>query len=218
MESRRRGTRLLSQALSTLKEKPAVLVSASGIGYYGNGGDKELTEASPKGSGFLSDVADVWEGSTAKAKDAGVRVVNLRFGVILSKSGGVVQKLYWPYFFGGGGPIGSGQQWMSWVTLEDAVRAIQHVIMRQEISGPINVCAPQPTRNADFATALGRAMGRPAIIPMPETAVRTIFGEMGDETLLVSQRGVPQKLTSSGFRFHHPDIGSALKAVIEAKD
>jgi uncharacterized protein (TIGR01777 family) len=216
MESRRRGTLLLSQTIAALDSKPRVLVSASGIGYYGNGGDAELTESSPKGKGFLAEVADVWEGTTVKAREAGVRVVNLRFGVILSRSAGVLEKLYWPFFFGTGGPIGSGAQWMSWIALEDAVRAIEHSIHKDNLSGPVNACAPNPVRNADFVAALAAAMGRPAILPMPELAVRAIFGEMGEETLLVSQRGVPAKLQGSGFKFNHPEIREAMVAALKA--
>lgn len=214
MESRRRGTTLLSQALASLKAKPKVLVSASGVGYYGNGGDTELTERSGKGRGFLAEVADVWEGSTAKAREAGIRTVNLRFGVILAGSDGVLAKLYWPFFFGAGGPVGSGAQWMSWVTIDDAVRAIQHAISTKELSGPVNVCAPSPVTNAEFMRALGGAMGRPALLPMPEAAVRAVFGEMGEETLLVSQRAVPSKLTAAGFRFLHTDIADGMRVAL----
>lgn len=215
LESRRRGTQLLAQAVGALRDKPRVFISASGVGFYGNGGEAELTEASPTGSGFLAEVSRTWEASTAKAAEAGVRVVNLRFGVILSRTGGVIEKLYWPFFLGGGGPIGSGQQWMSYVTLGDAVRAIHHCMARDDVSGPVNVMAPQPVRNAEFVAALGRAMGRPALLPMPEPIVRGLFGEMGDETLLVSQRGVPAKLQASGFRFLQPDIDSAMREALQ---
>lgn len=175
---------MLSRALSSLQRKPAVFVSASGIGYYGSRGDAVLTEKEPKGEGFLSDVADVWESSCERAREAGIRTVNLRMGVVLSAQGGVVHKLYWPFFMGGGGPIASGQQYMSWLTLEDAVRGIQHVIHRADLSGPVNLCAPGSCTNAQFMQALAGAMGRPCLIPMPEPIVRTVFGEMGEETLL----------------------------------
>lgn len=216
MESRRRGTRLISQALASCKKKPKVLVSASGVGYYGSAGDSVLTEASPKGRGFLSDVADVWETESRYASAAGVRTVNLRFGVILSASEGVLAKLYWPFFFGAGGPIGSGRQFMSWITLQDAVRAIEHAIQRSDLRGPVNACAPNPVTNADFMAAFGRAMHRPSLLPMPEVAVRTVFGEMGEETLLVSQRAVPAKLEASGFHFAQPTIDDAMRAALSA--
>jgi uncharacterized protein (TIGR01777 family) len=139
----------------------------------------------------------------------------LRFGVILSASDGVLQKLYWPFFFGGGGPVGSGRQYMSWVSLEDAVRSIQHAIATKELAGPTNVCSPNPATNAEFMRAFAGAMGRPAIVPLPEAVVRAVFGEMGEETLLASQRGVPEKLTQAGFRFMHPDIQSAMRAALQ---
>lgn len=249
MESRRRGTTLLSQAVASLRSKPRVLVSASGVGFYGDGGEAQLTEDSPPGAGFLGEVARVWEGSTAKAAEAGVRVVNLRFGAILSRTGGVIEKLHWPFFLGGGGPIGSGRQYMSWITLGDAVRAIQHAINQcvrsgvaerppppchglpahgspldplprsralcsEELSGPVNACAPQPVRNAEFVQELASAMGRPAFVPLPEPVVNAVFGEMGRETLLVSQRAVPKKLTESGFRFLHPDIRAGVREAL----
>jgi len=214
MESRRRGTTLLSKTLSVLKQKPTVLISASGIGYYGNGGENTLTETSPKGTGFLSDVADVWESTTTIAKDNGIRVVNLRFGIILSQNGGVIQKLYWPFYLGGGGPIGSGQQWMSWVSLDDALRAIEYSISKSTLSGPVNVCSPNPVRNTEFVQTLGSALHRPAIIPMPEAAVKLVFGEMGDETLLISQKGMPSKLMENGFRFQHSTIQEGIQAAL----
>jgi uncharacterized protein len=214
MESRRRGTLLLSQALASLQVRPKVLVAASGVGFYGSAGEAVLTESSPKGTGFLSDVADAAEANTARAKDAGIRVVSLRLGVVLSRKGGVVEKLYWPYFFGGGGPVGSGQQWMTWIELDDAVRAIRHIISKPDLVGPVNCCSPNPVRNRDFASAFGGAMGRPAIVPLPEAAVRAVFGEMGEETLLVSQRGYPKKLLESGFDFSHPEIGEALATAV----
>ena len=210
VESRRRGTLLLARSLAVLRQRPRVLVSASGVGFYGDGGEVALTEASPRGRGFLADVADVWEASTAPAEEAGVRVARLRFGVILGRSGGVVEKLYWPFFLGGGGPVGSGRQWVSWVALPDAVRAVQFAIAHEGVSGAVNACAPQPARNADFMRALARAMGRPALVPMPEAAVRLLFGQMGEETLLASTRALPAKLEAAGFAFEYPDVESAM--------
>lgn len=215
MESRRRGTLLLSQTLAILKRRPRVLVSASGVGYYGSAGDVELTEAAPKGRGFLSDVADVWEQNTRPAAEAGIRVVNLRFGIVLSRRGGVVAKLYWPFFAGGGGPIGSGSQYWSWISLADAVRVIEHAITKPALAGKVNACAPNPVPNVEFARALGAAMHRPAFVPLPEFVVRTVFGEMAEETMLASQRCVPRVLTESGFSFMHPDINSALRFAVD---
>ena len=215
MESRRRGTALLSGALASVAAKPRVLVSASGVGFYGaRCGDAVLREGAPRGGGFLAAVAEAWEGATERASAAGVRVVNLRFGVVLSSRGGVVAKLAPPFFMCLGGPIGSGQQWMSWITLEDAVRAIRHAMSCEALRGPVNACAPQPARNAEFAAALGAAMGRPALLPLPEPVVRAVFGEMGEETLLASQRGVPDKLLASGFFFKHSTIKEGCKAAL----
>lgn len=206
-----------------------------------------MDDEAPKGSGFLSDVAEVWETGTQPAADAGVRVANLRFGVVLSNRGGVVQKLYWPYLFGLGGPVGPGTQYMSWVSLADAVRAVEHSIavsrttppapsdsttsaqphrashlqppprcppQRPEVEGPVNACAPQPCTSAEFAAAFGSALSRPAFMPLPTPAVRAVFGEMGEETLLVSQRAVPTALEASGFRFWYPDVTSAMRAAV----
>jgi len=210
MESRRRGTTLLARAIASMRTKPKIFVTASGVGYYGSCGDTILTEKNNKGTGFLSEVADVWESSTSLAKDAGVRVVNLRFGVILSKNGGVIEKLYWPFFFGGGGPVGSGEQYMSWIALQDAIRAIEFSLFTESLTGPVNACSPNPERNKDFMSALGYAMNRPAFVPLPEAAVNLIFGEMGQETLLGSQRAIPQKLVDSGFIFKLSEIKDAM--------
>jgi len=216
LESRRRGTLLLAQALASVRAKPRVLVSASGVGFYGSAADRVLTEASAKGTGFLAEVADVWEKSTAPASAAGIRCVQLRFGVVLARSEGMLAKLYWPFYFGGGGPVGSGEQYLSWIALTDAVRAIEHAIHRPSLVGPCNACAPNPVPNRAFVQALGRAMHRPALLPLPEAVVRTIFGEMGEETLLASQRAMPELLASTGFRFEYPTIDGALAATLAA--
>lgn len=214
LESRRRGTQLLSQALASVRAKPRVLVAASGVGFYGSRGDAELAEDAPAGAGFLAEVSQVWEAKCAPAAAAGIRTVNLRFGVLLSRRGGALAKLYWPFFFGGGGPIGSGAQFMSWLALSDAVRVVEHAMRCEALAGAVNACAPAPARNADFVAALGAAMRRPALLPMPEAAVRLVFGEMGEETLLASQRALPTKLLASGFRFNHPDLAGALDEAI----
>jgi uncharacterized protein (TIGR01777 family) len=216
VESRRRGTLLLARSLAALRQRPRVLVSASGVGFYGDGGEAALTEAAPRGRGFLADVADVWEASTAPAEEAGVRVARMRFGVLLSRSGGVVEKLYWPFFLGGGGPVGSGRQWVSWIALQDAARAVEFAIAHDSVRGAVNACAPQPARNADFMRALARAMGRPALVPLPEAAVRLLFGEMGEETLLASTRALPSKLEAAGFSFDFPDVEGAMVEAIRS--
>lgn len=214
LESRRRGTALLARALSSLRAPPRVLVSASGVGFYGDAGDVVLDEAAPRGAGFLADVAAEWEGATARAAAAGVRVCCLRFGVVLSRRGGVVERLYWPFFLGGGGRVGRGDQWVSWIALADAVRAVTHAIGTPGLSGPVNACAPAPARNADFMAALARAMRRPCAVPLPEAVVRAVFGEMGAETLLASTRAVPAKLLASGFAFDYPDVDQGMAAAL----
>jgi hypothetical protein len=218
MESRRRGTLLLGQALASLKQKPRVLVSASGVGFYGcraEAAGRLLTEEDPKGSGFLADVADVWERSTDPAKAAGIRVVTLRFAPILSKDGGLVQKMYVPFNLCLGGPMGSGNQHLSWVTLPDAVRAIEHAIARPELEGAVNVAAPNPVTNAEFANKFAAALGRPATIPMPEETVKTVFGEMGEETILADQQVSSAKLQASGFRFLHTTVEEGIRAALQ---
>jgi len=215
LESRRRGTALLAGSLAALARKPRVLVSASGVGFYGLGcGEAALREDAPRGRGFLAEVAGVWEGATVRAAEAGVRVVNLRFGVVLAGSGGALAKMAPPFWLGLGGPVGGGRQWMSWITLEDAVRAVQHAMACEALSGPVNACAPA-VRNADFAAALGAAMGRPAALPLPEAAVRALFGEMGEETLLSSVRAMPDKLLASGFFLKNPEIKEALRGALK---
>lgn len=214
VESRRRGTLLLARTLAALRAPPRVLVSASGVGYYGDAGEAECTEARAKGAGFLADVADVWEASTAPAAEAGVRVARLRFGIVLSREGGVVQKLRWPFLLGLGGRVGSGRQWVSWVALRDAVRAIEFAIAHEALAGPVNVCSPQPARNADLMAALARALHRPALCPLPEAAVRLVFGEMGEETLLASTRALPAKLSAAGFGFALPDIEAGMEEAV----
>jgi uncharacterized protein len=205
---------VLSKALATLSRPPKVMVAASAVGFYGSQGARELTEDSPQGEGFLAEVAEANEEATQAAKAAGIRVVNLRLGVVLSSRGGAVQSMHLPFSLGLGGPVGAGTQFMSWLTLGDAVRVVEHCIQRSELSGPVNACSPRPCTSAEFASAYGRAVSRPAFLPMPEFAVNLLFGEMGRETLLVSHRAVPKKLLASGFRFWHGDIGAGMEAAL----
>jgi NAD dependent epimerase/dehydratase family enzyme len=242
LASRTAGTALLARTLAALRSPPRVLVCASGVGFYGDGGDAVLSEAAPRGAGFLADVSAAWEAAAQPAADAGVRVVHLRFGVVLSKEGGMIgtateasagalraprhqhpptlpppapaAKLLLPFSLGLGGPSGPGTQWLSWITLADAVRAIQHVATTDELRGPVNTCAPAPARSADFAAAFGAALHRPAFVPLPSLAVRAVFGEMGDEMLLAGQRAVPAKLEASGFVFAHRDIAAGCREAV----
>ena len=193
--------------------KPVVLVSASGAGYYGNRGDEVLTEEAPAGDDFLARLAADWEREAHAAAAKGARVVLVRLGVVLGKGGGAMAQMIPAFKFGLGGPIGSGRQWLPWIHLEDLSAALLFLIDHPEISGPVNLCAPEPVTNRDFASALGRALNRPAFMPAPAVMVRMALGEFA-AVLLGSQRAVSQKLLQHGFGFRHPDIRSAIEAVV----
>jgi uncharacterized protein (TIGR01777 family) len=212
-ESRVTGTRLLSETLGQLRHPPAVLLSASAVGYYGNRGDQELTEASPAGQGFLAEVCRDWEDATAPAAQAGVRVAQLRFGIVFGKNGGALAKMILPFQLGLGGRLGHGEQYWSWITLEDVVAVIRFALRKVDARGPINVVAPQPVTNREFTRTLAHVLGRPAVFPAPAFALRLALGEMADAALLSSSRAVPAKLTALGFRFRFPDLRRALMAV-----
>ena len=213
-ESRVKGTQLLSETLGKLKKKPEVLVSASAVGFYGNRGGEVLTEQSASGSDFLAEVCREWEIATQAAAQAGVRVVNLRFGVILSNEGGALKKMLFPFKMGVGGKLGSGQQYMSWITIDDAVSAIEFALENEHLRGPVNVVAPQPATNYEFTKALGGALSRPTIFPVPAFAARLVFGEMADATLLSSQRVEPTRLKEAGYVFKYPELKGALRHVL----
>jgi uncharacterized protein (TIGR01777 family) len=213
-ESRVASTSLLAHALGGLARPPRALLSASAVGYYGDRGDERLDESSPAGRGFLASLCVAWEAATEAATRAGIRVARLRTGLVLSRSGGTLGPLALPFRLGLGGPVGDGRQYMSWITLDDAVSAIVHLLGRDDVSGPVNVAAPGPVPNAEFARALGRALGRPSWLPLPAWAARLALGEMADELLLAGQRAVPARLGASGFTFRHPEIGAALEALV----
>jgi len=213
-ESRTIATRLLVQTLTRLAKPPAVLVCASGVGYYGSRGDEVLSEESRPGTGFLADLAREWEAATATAIAQGIRVVNLRLGVVLSAHGGALAKMLPPFRVGLGGVIGDGVQWMSWIALDDVIGAIRHALTTDALRGPLNVVAPAPVTNAEFTRALGRALGRPTLVPLPAFAARLALGQMADELLLASQRVVPARLQASGYRFRYPTLDDALRAVL----
>jgi len=207
-------TRELVCALEKLEDGPKTLVSASAIGYYGNRGDEVLTEASKAGDDFLARLTQEWEAEAVKAEALGMRVARLRFGIILAKQGGALQQMMRLFQFGAGGRIGSGQQWMSWITLQDTVIVIRKVLENRAVSGAVNVVAPQPVRNADFARALGRAMHRPAILPTPAFALKFALGELAEALLLASQRVTPARLEQLGHRFAHSELSLALASVL----
>jgi uncharacterized protein len=203
-------TRALVTALAKMSARPRVLVSASATGYYGNRGDETLTEASEPGNDFLSVTARDWEAEAIKAEALGIRVARARFGVILSKEGGALPQMMRPFQFGVGGKLGSGKQWMSWITLDDTVAILRLALENANITGPINVVSPQPVTNAEFTKILAAAMHRPALFPAPALALRLILGEMADALLLSSQRALPAQLQKLNYQFHHPDLRAAL--------
>ncbi|MDE3200781.1 MAG: TIGR01777 family oxidoreductase [Acidobacteriota bacterium] len=216
VESRVATTATLARVLAELKSPPATLVVASAVGFYGDRGDEVLDENSAKGSGFLADLCEAWEEASLPAAQAGIRVVHARLGIVLSKKGGALRKMLPAFRFGVGGRLGSGQQWVSWVSLEDAVDALQFLMHSIEVSGAVNVTAPNPVTNSEFTQALAQKLHRPALFPVPAFALRLAFGRaMADEALLASQRAVPLKLRSSGFRFRHARLQDALRAALE---
>lgn len=214
LESRTKGTTLVAEAVARADNKP-ILVNASAIGIYGDKGDEILTEASLPGDDFLVGVVQQWEASTAPATDAGARVVLIRTGLVLSDDGGLLPRMLLPFKLGLGGRVGSGKQWMSWIALEDQVRAIQHLI-DSDISGPVNLTAPNPVTNAEFADTLGDVLERPTILPTPLLPLKLVYGsELVQVLLLNSQRVVGTVLVDSGFEFKHEKLGPAFKAEID---
>jgi len=210
LRSRVDGTALLARCIAKADRSPPVLLSASAAGYYGDRGDELLTETAGSGSGFLADVCRKWEAATEPASAAGVRVVHLRFGVVLSPGGGALARMLPPFRLGLGGPMGSGRQYLSWIALSDLVQAVLHLLHRDAVSGPVNMVAPDPVRNATFARALGRALHRPASFRVPATVARLLVGELADEALLASQRAVPGVLDHHGFDWQLGGIDAAL--------
>jgi hypothetical protein len=212
--SRVDGTLLLTRALAKLQTPPATFVSASAIGYYGDRGDEVLQETSQRGRGFLPAVCVAWESAAEPAEAAGLRVVHHRFGVILSQDGGALARMLLPFRLGLGGPVGSGRQYMSWITLDDAVGAIRHTLDSTSIAGPVNTVSPSPVSNRNFGRTLGRVLRRPAIAALPAFAARLAFGEMADALLLASTRVVPGVLQATGYTYRHPELEMALRHVL----
>lgn len=211
-DSRVNGTTALAQAIAVLPEHPKVLVSGSAMGYYGaHRGDEILDEESAPGSDFLARTALEWEQATSAASAAGIRVVLSRTGLVLGREGGALQRMLPPFRFGLGGRLGSGRQWMSWIALDDMVRALRFLIDAPAMRGPVNLVAPDPARNTDFTTTLARVLRRPAILPVPAVALALLFGAMADNTILASQRLIPKRLAGAGFEFRHPRLDDALR-------
>jgi uncharacterized protein len=213
LESRVGTTDLLARTAAGLDPKPAVFVVAGPTGIYGDRGDEVLTEESELGTGFLADVGRAWEGAAQPARDAGIRVVDFRQGIVLSKKGGALERLLLPFKLGLGGRVGSGKQWWSWVELDDVVAAYRFVL-DSDLAGPVNLVSPNPATNEQLVKALGRALHRPTIFPLPAFAVRTVFGDMGRELLLEGQRVLPARLLDAGFTFAYPDLDSAFERTL----
>lgn len=210
-DSRVNGTHLLSEAMAKLKDRPKVFLCASATGIYGDRGDEILDEQSDSGGGFLAGVCREWEKATEPAVQAGVRTVNLRFGPILAREGGMLAKLLTPFKMGMGGKVGSGKQYISWVAIDDVVNAIKLALKDESIRGPLNVVSPNPVTNEEFTKTLGHVLSRPTALAMPAFAVRLAFGEMADEMLLASQRVIPKKLNDAGYEFQQPELEGALR-------
>jgi uncharacterized protein len=214
-ESRVRGTDLLARTLAGLSRPPGVFVSGSAVGFYGDRGDEVLTEQSEPGADFLAEVVQAWEAAALPAADAGIRTVFLRNGVVLAAVGGMLPRLVTMFRLYVGGRLGSGRQWLSWVSIDDEVGVIRFLFDNADVSGPINVTGPAPITNAEFTKALGTALHRPTVVPVPAFGPRLVLGrEMADELLFVSQRAVPAALTAAGYRFAHPDVATALAALL----
>ena len=214
-DSRIVGTRSVVEAFAKLNNKPKTFLAGSAIGFYGDRGDEEMTEASPSGDTFFAEVCRDWEAESAKAEDLGIRTVMLRTGIVLSRDGGALAAMLTPFKLGVGGVVGSGKQWMSWISLEDEIRAIEFALENERIRGPLNLTAPNPATNEQFTKTLGEVIHRPTILPLPEFAVNLVFGEMGDALLIDSTKVLPQRLTDAGFKFRHTDLKNALENALK---
>ena len=213
--SRVDGTMLLARALANLADPPSTMICASAVGYYGDRGDEILREESGPGTGFLADLCREWEAAAEPARARGIRVAHLRTGTVLSRDGGALSRLLPVFRLGLGGAIGSGRQYMSWIALADAIEAIRHVLARDELAGPVNLVSPHPVTNREFTRALGRAVRRPAVLPVPAWMLRLLFGDLADETLLASTRAEPARLLGTGYAFRLPSLGGALTALLD---
>lgn len=213
-ESRVKGTRLLATALAGLERQPRVLLCASAMGYYGDRGDEILHEDSPAGTGFLAEVCRAWEQAADPARQRGIRVLHLRTGLVLAATGGALPRMLPPFKLGVGGVIGSGRQYWSWITLDDHVAAIHHVLVSESLVGPVNLVVPRAVTNREFIEALGRVLSRPTLFPLPAFAARLALGEMADELLLASQRLEPTRLMASGYPYRYPELEPALRHVL----
>ncbi len=215
-DSRVLGTRTLVDAIKNLEKPARIFVGSSAIGFYGSRGDEILTEESEAGKGYLPDVCKEWEAETDKAADFGARVVNVRTGIVLSKEGGALGKMLTPFSLGLGGVIGSGKQYMSWISIDDLVNILIFVLNNDSIDGAVNATAPDPATNAEFTKALGSVMNRPTIIPVPEFGIKLLFGEMGERLVIEGARVIPEKLKEAGYKFIYEDLEAALKHALKS--
>lgn len=215
LDSRVLGTRLLAGALAGLSEPPGVMVAASAAGYYGDRGDELLREDSGPGDTFLSRVCQEWEAAAEPAREAGIRVANLRFGIVLSPEEGALATTLPIFKLGGGGRVGDGEQYWSWVTIDDVVGSIIHALTDSSVEGPVNVVAPEPLTNAEYTKTLGRVLNRPTVVPLPAPVARVALGEVADELLLASARVEPAKLKATGYEFRHPELEGALRYLLD---
>lgn len=213
-DSRVLGTRNVVEAISKLKKKPKVLVAASALGYYGERGDEAMTESDSPGDTFLAEVAKDWEAESRRAEDAGIRTVLLRTGIVLSKDGGALGTMLLPFKMGVGGVVGSGKQWMSWISLDDHIAAINFAIENENLRGAVNAVSPNPVTNEEFTKTMGAVLYRPTFIPLPEFAVSMLLGEMGDALLLTSTKVLPKRLEDAGFQFQYPELKPALEHAV----
>jgi uncharacterized protein (TIGR01777 family) len=215
LDSRTGGTGLLARTLAGLQRPPAVLVSASAVGYYGGRGDEELTEVNRPGEGFLAGVCEAWESATSPAADAGIRVATIRSGIVLAREGGALPRMVLPFRLGLGGRLATGEQWMSWIALADEVRAIVHILETPGVTGAVNLTAPNPVTNAEFTRILGRVLRRPTFLPTPLLALKAWYGgELVQSLLVEGQRVIPAVLDATGFAFEHQELEGALRAVL----
>ena len=214
-ESRVRGTYNIVNTMAELKQKPNVFIAGSAMGFYGDRGDEVVTESSKPGDNFLADVAKEWESESRRAEDSGIRTVLLRTAIVLSKDGGALATMLTPFKFGVGGVVGSGEQWMSWISLDDVVGIINYAIENENLRGAVNVSSPNPVTNAEFTKTLGEVLYRPTFLPLPEFAVNLMFGEMGDTLLLNSTRVEPKRLRDAGYEFKFPDLKSAIENAVK---
>ena len=212
--SRVKGTKLLSEYFSKANYQPKIFISGSAIGFYGNRGDEKLSEESKKGTGFLSDVCYQWEEATTKASQSGIRVANIRFGMVLSSKGGALKKMLLPFKMGLGGIIGNGKQYISWVTINDVVGIINHIIKNKNLKGPINIVSPNPVTNHNFTKTLGKILNRPTFFPLPAFLAKILLGEMAQELLLSSTKVIPSKLQKSGYIFKNATLKNAFKNML----